>query len=93
MRRKTQSRNAAPVAPPAPVQSGRTVIPRKETFTISEVAALWASAVGGTSGTAKKRLYRAIQRGEIEARRHISSLRIPYGEVVRIIRGEEIEYA
>lgn len=86
-----------PASPPAaPVRSGRRApggqleIPRKESFAISEAARLWADLKGCTIDSARVRLYRAIQRGEVQARRHLGTLRLPYREVVRIIKGEEV---
>lgn len=70
--------------------TGRVDIPRKNLFAVQEAAELFALAIGVSVDAAKVRLYRAVQRGEIDARSHLGAVRIPYREVVRIIRGEEV---
>ncbi|MEO5378384.1 MAG: hypothetical protein H7832_11485 [Magnetococcus sp. DMHC-6] len=65
-------------------------IPDKPTFAIGEAAQHFALRVGLKPETARTRLYRAIANGEIEATRHLGSLRIPRHELVRIVKGEPV---
>ncbi len=68
--------------------SRRIRIPDKETFSVQEAAALLARALDVRADAARVRIYRAIQRQELTARRHLGTLRLPRAEVRRIVKGE-----
>lgn len=61
----------------------------KARFTVTEVAELFAAAVGCSQGAARVRIYRAIDDGRVSSVRFLGSLRVPRSEVCRILQVED----
>ena len=60
----------------------------KARYQVSEVAPVLAAQLEITTDGAAAKLYRRIERGEVRVQYFLGSLRIPKGEVRRIVLGE-----
>lgn len=63
---------------------------RREEYGIPELAPAFAERLGITQAGARSRLYRAVEDGRIVARSYLGTLRVPYAEADRILRGDRI---
>ncbi|MFQ5716348.1 MAG: hypothetical protein ACE5GQ_04540 [Nitrospinales bacterium] len=93
-----RERIAPPVSPsPAPdtaTENGKPnpglPWPDKESYTVSEMAGFLANKTRIGFDAARRRVYRGIATGKLDILKYLGSTRIPRGEVLRVLRGEEI---
>ena len=80
-----------------PATSGREAplsiqerLPSKPRFYVSEAAKYLSEEAGVPRATAVNRLYRAINRGEIPARRYLGAMMIERGDLLEKLMGEVV---
>jgi len=61
---------------------------QRTTYRVSEVAPALAEALDISAEGARVRLYRAIERGDVQSSNYLGAIRVPRHEVERILSGE-----
>ena len=76
-------------APPIPASQRDWLLRQsRATYRVSEVAPALAEALDISAEGARVRIYRAIERGEVQSRTYLGAIRVPRSEVERILSGE-----
>lgn len=73
----------------APAQAQALLGQNKEQFTVPELAPALAAVLEISEPGARSRIYRSVESGKIMARSYLGSIRIPYAEAARVLRGED----
>lgn len=64
--------------------------PNKQLFCVSEIVPRVSRLLGIKEDAARVAIYRAIERGDIQARMYLGSIRIPRAEAIKILEGEPL---
>ena len=71
----------------APRSAKRLLSAKKRQYTVPEVAGALAELLEIKPDSARVKIYRAIERGDVAANSYLGSKRLPYPEVKRILEG------